>query len=311
MRVTEGMLNSQVLHDIQNNYQRMSKLQNEASTGKKINQPSDSPVGVQDVMRYNQQIASDKLYQQNAQNAQSQLNVVSSTMNSAQHVLSRARDLAVQASNGTNTKSDLQTTASEVGQLYNQMVTIGNTEYNHQYIFGGTDNAKPPYPVEAENETPDKAMANSTTDPAQVTTGTGQVPADLGNGITLSLSTSGNDFYGSPSSSTNTFHLLGQLYTALQNGDTTQVGSLLKGIDTRLNLMSQSQADVGARTNRAQLMQTRMSDLSTNVTKQLSNTQDADMASVITQLNSAMAVQQESLKVGAQALPKTLVDFLS
>lgn len=311
MRVTEGMLNSQVLYDIEGNNQRLSNLQQQASTGKKINQPSDNPIGVQDVMRYNNQTAYDAQYQQNAQNAQSQLNFVASTMKEGQSVLSRARDLAVQASNGTNSTSDLQTIASEVGQLYNQMVTVGNSQYNNQYIFNGQNNGQAPYPAQAENVGPAQATASASTDPSKSTTQNGQVLADLGNGVTLPLNTSGNSFFGDPSSSTNTFGLLGNLYTALNSGSTTQVTKILNGLDTRLNLMSQSQADVGARVNRAQLMQTRMSDLSNNVTKQLSNTQDADIAAVITKLNSAMAVQQESLKVGAQALPKTLVDFLS
>lgn len=308
VRVTQGMLSSQVLSDIEGNYQRLSQLQNESATGKKINSPSDDPIGVQFVMQDNNQLAYDTQYQQNATNAQSQLSYTSSAMTEAQNVLSRARDLAVKGASSTETKSDMQATAAEVGQLYNQMVTIGNSQYNGQYIFNGQNTAQPPYPTQAENLTPDKMKG--TLDPAAVTTQNGQNLFSVGSGVTIPVGVSGNDFFGSASSQTNAFGLLGQLYTALNAGDSSKVGGLISQFDSSLNQMNQSQANVGALTDRAQLMQNRMSDLSQNVTKQLSNTQDADMAAVLTQLNSAMAVQQASVQVGAQALPETLLNFL-
>lgn len=308
MRVTQGMLSSQVLFDIQNNYQQLSNLQNESATGKKINTPSDDPIGVQAVMQYQNETAFDAQYQQNATNAQAQLNYTSTTMTEAQNVLSNARDLAVEGSNSTETTSDMQAIAAEVGQLYNQMVTIGNTQYNGQYIFNGQDTAQAPYPTQAENITPDKATGSL--DPSQVSTNTGQVLVNLGNGVTLPVSASGNDFFGQADSSSNAFSLLGQLYSALNSGDTTKVGDLISGIDSALDTMNQVQANVGSLTDRAQLMGTRMSNLSTNLTQQLSNVQDADMATVLTQLSSAMAVQQASLEVGAQALPQSLLSYL-
>ncbi|GEO26653.1 flagellar hook-associated protein 3 [Alicyclobacillus acidoterrestris] len=319
MRVTQGMLSSQILSDIQNNYQQLSTLQNESATGHKINAPSDDPIGVQQVIQLTNETSFDSQYEQNATNAQAQLNFVSSTMTEAQNLLSNARDLALQGANSTETPSDMQAIAAEVGQLYNQMVTIGNTQYNGQYIFNGQDTDTPPYPPQAANLTPDQATGDL--DPSTKVTNSGKVYVSLGNGVTLPVSASGSDFFqaapsdssssgASSGSSQNAFSLLSQLYTALNNGDTTQVGNLVSGIDSVLDNMNQQQANVGSLINRAEMMQTRMSNLSDSVTKQLSNVQDADMATVLTQLNSAMAVQEASLEVGAQALPQTLVNFL-
>lgn len=295
MRVTQGMLSNQVLFDIENNYQRLSEYQNEASTGKKINKPSDDPIGVQFVMQYDSENAYYQQYQQNAAQANATLNYTESAMNEAQTVMKRARDLAVEASTGTESATDMKALSSEVGQLYDQLVTVGNTQYNNQYVFNGQAIDTAPY---------------SDADAASVTTQSGNVLYDLGNGVTLPVNTPGNTFFGNANVSDNAFQLLDQLKQALNNGDTQQAGKLLNGFDSRLNAMSDVQADVGARMNRAQMMQNRMSDLSQNVTKLLANTQGADMAKVLTKLSSAMAVQQASLKVGAQALVPTLVDFL-
>lgn len=304
MRVTQGMLSNQVLYDIENNYQQLSQLQNEASTGNKINQPSDDPIGVQFVMQYDSETAYYQQYQQNASQANSALNYAQSAMSEAQTVVSQARDLAVEASSGTETPTDLKALGTEVGQLYNQLVTVGNTQYNNQYIFNGQSVDTAPY---------------SDADAASTTTASGNVVYDLGDGVSLPVNTSGNDFFGQAittnpptdsDQSDNAFYLLSQLQTALNNGDSQQASDLLNGFDSRLDKMSDAQADVGARSDRAQMMENRMSDLSQNVTTLLANTQGADMAQVLTQLSSAMAVQQASLEVGAQALVPTLVDFL-
>lgn len=315
MRVTQGMLSSQILFNIQNNYQQLSTLENESATGHKINTPSDDPIGVQQVMQLTNETSFDSQYGQNAINAQDQLNFVSSTMTEAQNVLSNARDLALEGSNSTETPSDMQAIAAQVGQLYNQLVTIGNSQYNGQYIFNGQDTDTPPYPPQAANVTPDQATGDL--DPSTKTTNSGKVYVNLGNGVTIPVSASGNDFFqaapsgsSSADSSQNAFSLLSQLYTALNNGDVSQVGSLVSGIDSVLDNMNQQQANVGSLIDRAEMMQTRMSNLSTSVTQQLSNVQDADMATVLTQLNSAMTVEQASVEVGAQALPMSLVNFL-
>jgi len=308
MRITQGMLSNQVLYDIENNLQQLSKLETEASTGKRINEPADDPIGVQNVMIYQMETNFDQEYHQNATNAQSQLNFLSSVMTEAQNVVSRARDLAVEGANATETPSDMQALASEVGQLYDQLVTIGNSQYNGQYIFNGANTAAAPYPTQAANMSPD--AVSGSLDPAQRVTNSGQVYMDLGDGVTLPITVSGNQFFGNQGATNNAFSVLSQLYDALNSGDHTQVDNLLNSLDSVIENMNTVQANVGSLINRAQMMQTRMTDLSNSVTQQLSNVDDADMAQVLTNLNSISAVEQASLEVGAQALPMSLVNFL-
>ncbi|WAH37686.1 flagellar hook-associated protein FlgL [Alicyclobacillus dauci] len=296
MRVTQGMVSSQVLFDIESNYQRLSTYQNEAATGKKINTPSDDPIGVQFAMKYQNQLAYYNQYQQNADQATSQLNYTDSTMSEAQTVMQRARDLAVQGANGTYTQSDMASMASEVSQLYQQLVSVGNSQYNGSYIFDVTSTTTPPY-------TSGTAQAT--------TTGGGTVVYDVGDGVTLQASETGTNFFGVANAPNNAFQLLSDLQTYLQSGNSAQVQQTLSNFDSCMANMSAYQANIGALTQRAQMMSNRMSNLAQNVTTQLANTQDADMASVITQMNSALAVQQASLSVGAKAIVPTLVNFLN
>lgn len=297
MRITQGMLNSQMLFDLQNNTSRVAKLENESSTGKKINSPADDPVGVGTVMNENQQIAAYQGYQQNATTAQSWLNNTDSVMSEAGKVMQRARDLAVQGSSGTESPSDRQAIASEVDQLYQQMLSIGNTQYNGSYIFNGNNTTTAPYQGTAA-----KVSA--------ATTGSGDVLYDLGNGTNMPVSVSGNDFFGSAGSTDNAFSVLSGLKTALQNNDTTGINNALSQIDSRYNKMLNTQAVIGARSDRVQMIQGRLQDATNSMTTVLSNTEDADMASVLTNLQTAQNVQTAALEVGARIITPSLLDFL-
>jgi flagellar hook-associated protein 3 FlgL len=295
MRITQGMLNQQMVADLENNYAQLSQLQNEVATGKRINTPADDPVGAGLMMQYNSQIAYYGQYQNNAQAAQQSLNYSDTTMSQAQSVLQRARDLAVQGASDSETQSDRSASASEVDQLYQQMVTIGNTQYNGQYIFGGGNTDNVPYPS--------SGAENTTTD-------SGSVLYDVGDGTHITVNTTGNQYFGAAGATDNAFSLLSQLSTDLKNNDGTAVSNLLGQFDSRLNSMSAAQADVGARTNRVTLVQNRLQSLSTNMQTELSNVEDANMGQVITSLTTAQSVQQASLQVASQVLVPTLASFL-
>jgi flagellar hook-associated protein 3 FlgL len=295
VRVTQGMLNQQMLFDLEANTDRLLRLQNQVATGKRINEPADDPVGVGFVMRYKSEIAYYQQYQDNANAAQGWLNYTDTVMSQAYQVVQRARDLAVQGASDTMSPDDRQALASEVDQLYQQLVTIGNSQYNGQYIFNGQQTQQAPY---------------GSTGAETVTTDSGDILYDVGDGIHLTVNTPGNKFFGDASDSDNAFALLKNLSDALKGDDGQAVNQLLGQFDSRLNQMSAAQADVGARLNRVQFEQSRLSDLLNNFQTLLAGVQDADMAKAITDLTTAQSVQQAALQVGARVIVPTLVDFL-
>jgi flagellar hook-associated protein 3 FlgL len=297
MRVTQGMLNQQLLADLEANTSRISQIQQQLATGKRINSPSDDPVGAVFTMRYKADIAYYQQYQQNATAAQGWLNYTNIAMNQAVQVMQRARDLAVQGASDTVTATDRQAIAAEVDQLYQQLVTIGNSQYSGHYVFGGQAVMTPPYPASgAEN----------------VSVDTGSIVYHVGDNVQLQVNVTGAQFFGQavPQESDNAFALLSQLSAALKANDGNEVRQLIGQIDSRLDKMTAAQADVGARLNRVQFEQNRLSDLVNNFQTLLAGVDDTDMAKAIVDLNTAQSVQQASLQVGARVLIPTLADFL-
>lgn len=307
MRVTQDMLNLQMLRNLTTNNERMSKLQDQLASGKKINSPSDDPVGVGYALRYQAYINHSEQFKANADAASSFIEFTDSTLSQVNEVLQRARELAVQGANGTLTANDRNALKSEVDQLYDHLVQLGNTQFNGKYIFNGSKTDVAPYD-------PTQAWASQAGNDVNY-------PRDikyiLGDGITLNVNLTGQEVFGDPtgaptnaSTSDNAFSALKQLSDALGNNDQAGINQALANISSRLDKLQAARADIGARSNRVDLIKNRLDDLEYNFQNLLANTEDADMAKTITDLKMAENVQRASLAAGVRVIQPTLVDYL-
>lgn len=137
MRITNNMLINNMVNYIGNNLTRMDKYQNQLATGKKISVPSDDPVVAARALKLRTDVAEIDQYQKNTKDAQSWLDTTEDALAKMGDILQRARELAVQAANGTNTQSDTQKIEEEAKQLRTQMIQMGNSTYAGRYIFSG------------------------------------------------------------------------------------------------------------------------------------------------------------------------------
>lgn len=137
MRITNNMLINNMINYIGNNLTRMDKYQSQLATGKKISVPSDDPVVAARALKLRTDVAEIEQYQKNTKDAQSWLDTTEDALAKMGDILQRARELAVQASNGTNTVDDTRKIGEEAKQLRAQMIQLGNLTYAGRYIFSG------------------------------------------------------------------------------------------------------------------------------------------------------------------------------
>ncbi len=147
VRITQSLLASRVLYNLQNNLERMALLQEQLSTGRRLNTPSDDPVDFPRDLSLRNQIAVNRRYRSNIEQAKTQLELTETTLDSVTNLIQRARELTVQAGNSTN----LETRAAinqEVGEILQQLIDLGNTSYGGKYIFGGSNTDEKPFVYE-------------------------------------------------------------------------------------------------------------------------------------------------------------------
>ena len=137
MRITNNMLINNMVNYIGNNLSRMEKYQYQLATGKKIQVPSDDPVVAARALKLRTDVSEIKQYKRNAEDALSWLEMTEDALAKIGDIFQRARELANQAANGTNTADDTTKISEEVKQLKIQLVHLANSTYAGRYIFSG------------------------------------------------------------------------------------------------------------------------------------------------------------------------------
>jgi flagellar hook-associated protein 3 FlgL len=294
-RITQNMLNTQLMRNLNSNMLRMDNSQNQLATGRRINKPSDDPVGIAFGLRYRSEIAANDQYESNANAAVSWMDYTDVTLGQAGDVLQRIRELTVQASSGTNSAESLTAIKSEVTQLAEQMITIGNSEFNGKQVFNGQQTDKKPYTLEnAENEETDQQNINF----------------ELGAGVKIGISVNGNQVFGKAGAPDNLFKVLKDIQTSMDSGDYKSLTEDIGRIDKSMDAFLETRADIGAKSNRIEMIQNRLNDIGINLQTLQSKTEDADVAAVITSLKTDENVYNSSLDVGAKLIKPSLIDFL-
>ncbi|WP_201002387.1 flagellar hook-associated protein FlgL [Paenibacillus glycanilyticus] len=316
LRVTQRMMSSQMLGNITNNLNSMNKLQNQLATGKAINKPSDDPVGITFALRYRGEIASNDQYKDNADATMSSLEYMDTTIGQATDIVQRFRELIVKGANGTLEQTSMTAIQTEVSQLYNQMVEIGNGQFNGKQMFNGEQTGVKPYSTIGLDQALDPLAVPPQTKAFSNQTDTGSIKYELSPGMTMDVNITGNDVFGKPvtdpndTNSDNLFQLMHRAYDMLGSGDQTGLSSLLSQIDTRMNTMLTARAQIGARVNRVEIVQGRLSDVDVNLQQMQQKVEDVDMAEAITNITTLENVYQASLSAGAKIIQPSLVDFL-
>src|SRR5690625_851510 len=143
MRVTQGMLTSNMLRHLMNSQQNMDKYLEQLYTGKKITRPSDDPVIATQGMIYRTQVAEVKQYKRNTGEINNWMDNTDAVLDKSTQAMQRIRELAVQASTSTYGEGERASIKEEVEQLKEHLIELANTSVNGKYIFNGTNTGKP------------------------------------------------------------------------------------------------------------------------------------------------------------------------
>jgi flagellar hook-associated protein 3 len=144
MRITNKMMNSRVLANLSMASSRYLKLQTQASSGKRINKPSDDPLGITKDLNFRSRLSDISQFQTNINHAQSWLSFSDLALNNIDELISDAKDLATQLGNDTYDESARVAGATQARELFNSIIDAANSQYRNKYIFSGSKTNVPP-----------------------------------------------------------------------------------------------------------------------------------------------------------------------
>jgi flagellin len=120
------------------NTSAMNQALGELSSGKSINSAADNPSGLTISEQMQGQMNGLSQANSNTQNGISLIQTAEGGLTETSSILQTMRELAVQASNGTNTTTDLQAIQDQINQYSAQIDNIGNTtQFNTINLLNG------------------------------------------------------------------------------------------------------------------------------------------------------------------------------
>ena len=277
-----------MLRNLSNSYGKMGDLQRQVETGKKVNRPSDDPVVVMKGINYRTALGKVEQYERNIGEVSNWLDTSDSTLDKVNAALQRTNDLLIQASSDTTTDEDRDKIKAELKQLRQHVQDLSNTKIGEKYIFSGTKTTTALF---------DKATGSYVTDPAFEKI----INVEIFDGISIQSNTT----------PIKTFQSIDDMFAKLDNATTsTDFNKSLSDLNTNSNDLLTIRADIGARQNRVELMEDRLSSQEIITTKQMSDNEDVDYEKAITDMITQESIHRAALSVGARIIQPSLTDFL-
>ncbi|WP_071393508.1 flagellar hook-associated protein FlgL [Bacillus tuaregi] len=378
MRVTQGMLINNNIKYLSQNYSRLTKLNEQMMSGKKITKPSDDPVVAMNGMHYRSQVVEVEQFKRNLNEGFNWLENADSSLHEASQALQRVRDLTVQASNDSYDAGARKSIADEIASLQQHLAALADTKVGDTYIFSGTDTSESPinlsqiglefssfkdldekrgYVISYQGQTfkydgtdesgntfvsfsgekmvIDPATSNITyhyketleyrdgeqvdvtkklseqdiviSHETAVSINVEDVEIEIMKGVKMPINIRPQDAFP-----VDLFSGLESLKKMLNNPGTsgTEINKSLEAIDKMLNNIVSTRSELGARTNRAELVQSRLMEQEVIAKKTVSENEDIDLEKVYIDLTIAQSLHQASLAVGAKLIQPTLMDYL-
>ena len=145
MRVTDRQQVDALLSAVQNLRRDIFERQEQVSSGRRVNRPSDDPASSERISQFKNVLRTTERRLFSVSEGVGRLSLSDSTLGSVGNTVQRARELAIQARNDTNSAVERANIAKEVNQVFQSLAGLANTQLNGRSIFGGHETQTDPY----------------------------------------------------------------------------------------------------------------------------------------------------------------------
>lgn len=299
MRVTQAMLDRNLIRSMSETLEELSRLNVQLSTGRRISKPSDDVPAVGRIFTLQRESGQIATYTETAKTADGVLSTATSTLEQVSELLIHVKQLATQAATETYTATDRAMISHEVDACLDSLIALANVDYSGNHIFAG--------------ESVDTAPFSVTTD------ADGNVIRVAYEGGCLSTEVTVADGLSAPTNIVgalvfqgegDVFETVIQLRNAMAADDRDEITRLIGQLETAHTDVRLSLGRFGA--NQAQLsflVASHEAQQGQN-TEALSGILDTDIAEVGVRYNTTLAHLQMVMSIAADNVARSIINFL-
>ncbi|MBF0551497.1 MAG: flagellar hook-associated protein FlgL, partial [Deltaproteobacteria bacterium] len=137
MRISTNMVFNSIIDNLMVGSKQLLDKQEVVNTNKRINRPSDDPVGMAQTLNCNQVISSSVQYQRNITQATSWLDQSDTSFRNISQELQLAQTIAVNQSNVTASADSRSASVDQVTGVINSINDLINGKLGDRYMFSG------------------------------------------------------------------------------------------------------------------------------------------------------------------------------
>lgn len=293
MRVTQNITYNTYINDIMRRQESIYKLATQLSTGKSVNAPSDDPVKTDRILTSKSIVSGYEQYERNMDSGLSYLNTAEDTLASVKDVLMTLQELATSAATGTSDASTRANTATTVSQLYDQLVSLGNTNFDGKYIFAGYETGTAPFDQTGNYLGDTNAYQIRINSTGYMTVGVngGEVFKGAGGGVDI-------------------LQTVTDLVTALNGNDSTGIQTAIGNLEQGFQQVSDSVSVIGGRITRITSAKDDLVHSRNEVEMMISTLEEADIAKVISELKLGQTALEAAMTSAGKVISVNIFDYM-
>ena len=291
MRVASTTIYEMVKFNLGNITEELNKANNVVSTGKRINNLSDDPIGLAQALNIRSTLSNFEQLGRNISMGKSWLTASESAISHVQDLVSDAKSLCIQMATATIGAAQRASASETVQNILEEVVSLANTEMNGRYIFAGSKTDTTPFDQDG--------TYNGDNNPFTI---------NIGRNSTVQVGSDGEAVFGTTGDGI--FKTLNELKTALTNDNVSGIQEAMTRLDNHFDHISTRISDLGSKMLRMEIKENIFQDLKISNTERLSNIEDADITEAIIELKQKELAYQAALASSAKVMKLSLIDYL-
>ncbi len=288
----------------------MMSLQEQISSLKRINKPSDDPSGAARALGLHTTLDTYRRYLGNMERAQGGIDHTTIVLQSISGYIVRVRALIMQASNPGLPPHVRAAIAGEVDGILGSVVDDANAAHEGRYIFAGTlCRIKPFAPNIA-------AGPGGSVTSVSYEGNIGAIGTTVGPDSRVKVNENGQEVFMRQGPGEDLFSVIAQSRDLIENTELSsteraeQLSGMLATIDSVHNDMLESMGRVAGRAKSLELRRNLYEDAEIGTTRALAEVEDADISQLIYDLQREKTQFEMILAASASILQPTLMEFL-
>jgi flagellar hook-associated protein 3 FlgL len=303
MRVTNNMMTDSLVRYLTTQNEALYERQTIIASQKRINKPSDDPIGTGKIMDYRQTLASIEQYQTNIQRGKTRLEVTESNLDLVDDLLQLAKGLA-ETETDESTESR-QLAAEEVKTIYDQVLDLANLELDGNYLFSGYKTQTAPF-------SRDDSMATTFDRFTVAYNGDdGDARFIVAQNTEIAIEADGRPlFHNAAGGGINIFDAMRDLIVGLENDDTDAIYAQVGMIDQAQSQIDNIRAANSPIAYQLETTENHWNNYKSKIQDLLGKEEEADITQAVVELQSIELAYQTTLATAARIIQPGLIDFL-